>query len=418
MGTVSAAPPLVDAVRRLLDADRPGSGPVPGMPDDDDLRDVVDRAVRATGALLGPSELREATRAVRDELYGAGPLQRWLDDPRVTDVLVNGPDEVWIELDGRLERTADRLGTAADVRALAVRLAAVGGRRLDDAAPTADARLPDGTRLHAVLPPVAGPCAVISLRVVRPRPFTLDELVAGGTVPAAAAPVLRALVAARANLLVSGATGSGKTTLLATLLSLVPADQRVVVIEESGELRPAHPHVVHLVARQANADGAGGVGLSDLVREALRMRPDRLVLGECRGAEVREVLTALNTGHEGGFATVHANAAADVPARLEALGALAGWGRDALAAQAASALDAVLHLRRAHGGGRPRHLAEIGVVRRGLTGALEVAPAVVCGADGTVTPGPAWEQLAARLAEGLRVGLGAAGGALGERSGP
>jgi len=175
---------------------------------------------------------------------------------------------------------------------------------------------------------------------------------------------------------------------------------------------------VHLVARQANADGAGGVGLSDLVREALRMRPDRLVLGECRGAEVREVLTALNTGHEGGFATVHANAAADVPARLEALGALAGWGRDALAAQAASALDAVLHLRRAHGGGRPRHLAEIGVVRRGLTGALEVAPAVVCGADGTVTPGPAWEQLAARLAEGLRVGLGAAGGALGERSGP
>jgi pilus assembly protein CpaF len=341
---------------------------------------------------------------------------------------------VWVERSGRLVRTGDRLGSPADVRALAVRLAAAGGRRLDDAAPAVDARLPDGTRLHAVLPPLAGPCAVLSLRAVRARPFTLDELVAGGTVPPPVAPVLRALVDARANVLVTGSTGSGKTTLLATLLSLVPADQRIVVVEEAGELRPDHPHVLHLACRQANADGAGEVGLPRLVREALRMRPDRLVLGECRGAEVREVLTALNTGHEGGFATLHANAAADVPARLEALGALAGLGRDALGALAVAAFDAVLHLRRAPGGAlvgragasdaragasddRPgaggvsraddggsgawRYLAEVAIVRRARDGTLEVAPALLCDPDGAVRPGPAWTQLTGRLAPAL-----------------
>ena len=285
------------------------------------------------------------------------------------------------------------LGGADDVRALAVRLAAAGGQRLDDASPAVDARLPDGTRLHAVLPPVAGACALISLRVVRSRAFTVEQLVASGTLAPALVPVVRALVATRANLLISGATGSGKTTLLAALLSLVPHDERLVVVEEAGELAPAHPHVVRLLARHANVDGAGRVDLTDLVRHALRMRPDRIVLGECRGAEVREVLAALNTGHDGGCATVHANAAADVPARLEALAALAGMSREAVAAQAASAFDAVLHLRRAD----RRYVAEVGVVRRGAAGDLEVACALRVDPSGVTVPGPAWSALADRL---------------------
>ena len=212
-------------------------------------------------------------------------------------------------------------------------------------------------------------------------------------------PVVRALVATRANLLVSGATGSGKTTLLAALLSLVPHDERLVIVEEAGELAPAHPHVVRLLARHANVDGAGRVDLADLVRHALRMRPDRIVLGECRGAEVREVLAALNTGHDGGCATVHANAAADVPARLEALAALAGMSRDAVAAQAASAFDAVLHLRRAE-----RRVRRRGRRRRRGAGRATSRWRARCGSTRPVpaATGPAWPALAARL--GLTAG--------------
>ena len=336
-------------------------------------QDQVRVVVRDCGAVLGSRALAELVTAVRADMLGAGPLQALLDAAEVTDVLVNGPDAVWVERAGRLERAAVDLGSVEAVRTLAVRLAAAGGQRLDDASPLVDARLPDGTRLHAVLPPVAGGCTLLSLRVLRPRAFTMTELVAGGGVAPGFVPVLRRLVAARANVLVSGATGTGKTTLLSALLSLVPADERVVCIEEAGELAPDHPHVVRLLTRRSNVEGSGGVGLTDLVRQALRMRPDRIVLGECRGAEVREVLTALNTGHEGGWATVHANTAADVPARLEALAALAGMDRGAVAAQVVSAVDAVVHLRRV--GGR-RCVSEVGVVQRDPGGAVEVVTAL------------------------------------------
>jgi pilus assembly protein CpaF len=359
----------------------------------------VTAAVRAAGVVLGSRALAELDVAVRAELLGAGPLQGLLEDPDVTDVLVNAPDEVWVERAGRLVRVAVDLGTPARVRELAVRLAAAGGQRLDDSSPTVDARLPDGTRLHAVLPPVSDACALISLRVLRRRAFTLAELVASGGVAPALVPVLRALVLTRANLLVTGATGSGKTTLLSALLSIVPDDERIVCIEESGELTPHHPHVVRLLARRANVDGAGEVPLAELVRQALRMRPDRIVLGECRGAEVRDVLTALNTGHEGGCATLHANTAADVPARLEALASLAGMTREAVAAQAASAFDAVLHLRR---DGPRRYLAEIAVVRRGPAGELVVEAAVAVAGGGLPVRGSGWSVLAERI------GLGAA----------
>ncbi|CAM5783878.1 TadA family conjugal transfer-associated ATPase [Cellulomonas persica] len=360
------------------------------------LGTAVELVARERGAVLGSAVLPATVQAVRAAIFGAGPLQPFLDDPRVSDVLVNGPRDVWVELDGRLIRTDVDLGSEQDVRALAVRLAAAGGQRLDDGAPTVDARLPDGTRLHAVLPPVAGGSALLSLRVVRSRALSMDELVRVGTVPRELAGVVRALVDARANLLVSGATGAGKTTLLAALLSWARHDERIVVIEEAGELAPDHPHVVRLLARRANVEGVGRVDLAELVRQALRMRPDRIVLGECRGAEVREVMAALNTGHDGGCATVHANTAADVPARLEALAALAGLSRDATAAQASAAFDAVLHLRRSGPGRTRRMLAEIAVVQRGRDG-LEAVTAVAVGPSGAVARGPGWARLAARL---------------------
>ena len=369
--------------------------------------ELVTQVVRDCGAVLGSRALADLVAAVRAELLGAGPLQSLLEEVDVTDVLVNGPRDVWVERAGRLERVDVDLGGPEQVRALAVRLAAAGGQRLDDASPMVDARLPDGTRLHAVLPPIGGAGTLLSLRVLRRRAFTLTDLVAAGGVARGFDPVLRALVATRANVLISGATGTGKTTLLATLLSLVPPTERIVCIEESGELEPDHPHVVRLLARRANVEGVGEVGLPDLVRHALRMRPDRIVLGECRGAEVREVLTALNTGHEGGWATVHANTAADVPARLEALAALAGMGRESVAAQAASALHAVVHLRR---DGGERYLSEVAVVTRDARGELEVVPAlrVVRGAAaGDVERGPGWAQLAGR--RGLAGGAGPAG---------
>ncbi|WP_029663129.1 TadA family conjugal transfer-associated ATPase [Cellulomonas sp. KRMCY2] len=349
--------------------------------------------VRDLGAVLGQEDLSALTAAVRAEVHGAGVLQALLDTPEVSDVLVNGPRSVWVDRGAGLQRVDVDLGGATQVRALAVRLAAAGGQRLDDAAPVADARLPDGTRLHAVLPPVAARGALISLRVLRRRAFSLEELVEAGSVAPGLAPVLRALIARRANILVSGATGTGKTTLLASLLSLVPATERIVCIEEAGELEPDHPHVVRLVTRHRNVEGAGEVDLADLVRHALRMRPDRIVLGECRGAEVREVLTALNTGHEGGCATVHANTVEDVPARLEALAALAGMSRDAVAAQASSALHAVIHLRRDAG---LRYVAQVGVVLRDAHGGLAVEAAVEQGRDGGLRVGPGWERLASR----------------------
>lgn len=320
----------------------------------------------------------------------AGPLQPLLDDVAVTDVLVNGPGPVWVD-SGRGLRPVDvGLRGEEQVRSLATRLALQGGRRLDDACPAVDARLPCGTRLHAVIPPVSPNGTLISLRVPRRRAFTLAELVDGGTVPAAWTDLLERIVRQRLAFLVSGGTGTGKTTVLSTLLSLADPSERVLIVEDAAELRPALPHVVRLEARHANSEGAGEVTQADLVRHALRMRPDRVVVGECRGAEVRDLLSALNTGHEGGCGTVHANTAMDVPARLEALAALAGMTSRELSAQAASALDLVIHLRR-HA--QRRWISEIGWFHRRSNGELAVVPVVT--ADGE--RGEGWAPLRERL---------------------
>ena len=280
-----------------------------------------------------------------DEFVGPGALAPLLADPTVTDVLVNGR-EVWVDRGAGLVRSAIRVGGPDQVRRLAQRLAAAAGRRLDEGCPFVDARLPDGTRLHAVLPPIAVDGPYLSLRTFRLRAFSLGELVAAGTVSAGGAGLLAAIVAARLAYLVTGGTGAGKTTVLSTLLGLVPRDERIVLVEDASEIRPDHPHVVALQARTSNVEGAGEVGLRTLVRQALRMRPDRLVVGECRGAEVIDLLGALNTGHEGGAGTLHANTPRDVPARLEALGLLGGVTREALHAQLSAALQVLVHLRR------------------------------------------------------------------------
>jgi pilus assembly protein CpaF len=319
------------------------------------------------GGLLGEDDVLLAVREAVDELAGAGPLEPLLRLPGVTDVLVNGPDQVWIDRGAGLERTPLRFPDDDAVRRLGVRLAAAAGRRLDDAAPWVDAGLPDGTRLHAVLPPVSGSGTCLSLRVLRRSSPDLAALVAAGTFPGRSEQLVRALVERRLAFLVSGGTGAGKTTLLSALLGLVAPGERMVLCEDAAELVPGHPHVVRLLTRPANVEGAGRVTLRDLVRQALRMRPDRLVVGEVRGAEVTDLLAALNTGHEGGCGTLHANRTAEVPARLEALGMAAGLDRAAVHSQAAAGLAVVVHVRRSGSG---RRVEEIGVVRRSGDGVV------------------------------------------------
>jgi pilus assembly protein CpaF len=347
---------LVDRIRHRLVS-------TAGSSDDPALASIVrdEAAVLADDVVL--AELR---REVAAELAGAGPLEHLLEMPGITDVMVNGPSEVWLDRGYGIERVAVTFPDDAAVRRLAQRLAAGAGRRLDDASPFVDATLPDGTRLHAVLPPITAH-PTISLRVLQRRRFTLAQLA-----PPDLAELLAALVAARLAVLVSGGTGSGKTTLLGAMLATATLDERLVVIEDAAELEIDHPHIVRLVTRAPNVEGQGAIGLRELVRQALRMRPDRLIVGEFRGAEMAELLVALNTGHEGGAATVHANTAGDVPARLVALGALAGLSRAAVLSQVVGAIDVIVHLRR---DGGSRRIDEIAVVQ-------------AVGADVTVMP--AW----------------------------
>jgi pilus assembly protein CpaF len=339
------APDLVDRVRRRM-ANAPA-----------DFED----AVRSESDLLTDDVvLAELQRHVGAELLGAGPLEALLATPGVTDVLVNGPDEVWIDRGAGLERAAVSFADDAALRRLAVRLAASAGRRLDDSTPFADAALADGTRLHAALPPVVTH-PTISLRVLARARYELLDLVRAGSMPNEVAELLQAVVSARLAFVVCGGTGTGKTTLLGALLGCVDTGERLLIVEDAAEIVTSHPHVVRLVTRAANVEGAGAIELRDLVRQSLRMRPDRIVVGEFRGAEIADLLAALNTGHSGGAATLHANSAADVPARFGALGALAGMDRACTHAQVASALQVIVQLRR--GRARRRVVAEIGLLQ-------------------------------------------------------
>lgn len=352
-------------------------------------------ALRFEGRLIGDAAVLEVVDALRRDTVGAGPLDELLHRDGVTDVLVNGPDEVYADSGRGLVLTDVRFPDDAAVRRLAQRLASTAGRRLDDASPYVDVRLTDGTRFHAVLAPVARPGTCLSLRIPARTVMTVDDLVTAGAMARTAAEVLLDLVAARIAFVVSGGTGSGKTTLLAALLSRVAPYERIVIVEDASELRPDHPHVVSLEARQPNIEGAGEIPLRQLVREALRMRPDRLVVGEVRGAEVVDLLAALNTGHEGGCGTVHANAAADVPARFEALAGAAGLSREAVHAQLAAALQAIVHLRRERDG--VRRVAEIAVLERQRDGLVWAETAVSFSPDLSATTGPGAARLESLL---------------------
>jgi pilus assembly protein CpaF len=298
---------------------------------------------------------------------------------------------VWVERGGRLYATGVRLPDETAVRELAQRLATRAGRRLDDAMPFVDAGLPGGVRLHAVLWPTSRRGTCVSLRVGSRRPTGLADLVSLGAADEVMAGVLRRLVSEKVTALVTGGTGSGKTTVLSALLELVAPDERIVVVEETGEVDPRHPHVVLLEGRAPNVEGAGAVTLADLVRQALRMRPDRLVVGEVRGPEVVQLLAAFNTGHEGCLGTLHANRTADVPARVEALALGAGMRRDAVRSQLAAGLGAVVHLARTADGRRVvREVAVVDTVDGGSV-------ALVCAYayDGVRTlPGPGADRLA------------------------
>lgn len=342
------------------------------------------------GGIVDDAVLARLRTEVSAQLLGLGPLEPLFALPGLTDILVNGPRSVWIDRGRGLEPVDIGFADAAAVRTLAQRLVTTAGRRLDDAAPFADAVLADGTRVHAVLPPLVRE-PTLSLRLFTHRGRSLADLVAGSALPVQAAQLLRGVVAARFAFVISGGTGAGKTTLLGAMLAEVPHDERIVVVEDTPELAVGHPHVVGLTTRAANVEGAGAIGLRELVRQSLRMRPDRLVVGEFRGAEMVELLVALNTGHDGGAATLHANTAAAVPQRLVALGGLAGHSRGAVVELAAAALQLVLHVVRV---GARRRLAEIGLLER-AGDELIVSPVW------TATTGPesAMHELAARCRE-------------------
>lgn len=329
-------PRVPEAVRRA------GPAPVP-------RRD----AVAEVGARVSAeSPRREPRRRELPDHPALEPLRDVLSDPAVTDVFVNGTDGLFVDRGRGVEQVAGWRAGADELRTLAVALIGVGGRHLDDGTPLVDVRWEHGARVHAVLPPVACSGAAISIRLPDVDVPDLDELGRRGMFDAVTGARLDSLVTKRANVLVTGATGAGKTTLLAALLGRVPASERIVTIEDVAELRISHPHHVRLEARQPNLEGAGAVPLARLVREALRMRPDRLVVGECRGEEVRELLMALNTGHDGGAGTVHAGSIRDLPARLDALGALAGLDDHATARQVVSAIGVVVHVERGTDGVR------------------------------------------------------------------
>lgn len=357
--------------------------------------EALDEAImrlKAPGKGIG--DVGSALEELDARLNGLGEvLAPLLRLPGITDILVNST-RVWVDCGQGVEPIDDGFSSEEEVRALAITMAAICGKRLDDAVPIVDGILPMGVRVHAVIPPLSGEGTIISLRIPARGGLTLEQMRKGASIDDTTQQILSRMLEVRCNVLISGATGSGKTTLLSALLSSISVNERLICIEEMSELHPAHPHVVHLQARQANTQGRGEVSLSELVRAAMRMRPDRIILGECRGGEVRDIMSALNTGHRGSFATIHANTPAEVPARLSALGALVGMSAEATHVQAHAAFDLVVHMERSVGsdGNTGRRVAQIGVF--GLErGELTCSCAYRIDRRGRGSTGPAWEEL-------------------------
>jgi pilus assembly protein CpaF len=340
---------LAEVLRaRLVSRAREGAAGADRL--ESDVRELVEREA---AALTDDERARLVQRVLR-LAAGLGPLDALLGDSSVDEVMVNGTGAVWVERRGRLEPTPATFGSEDELMHAIERILAPLGRRVDEAAPLCDARLPDGSRVNVVIPPLTltGPC--LTIRKFRREGFGLDDLVANGTLPRALADLLARCVAARASILVSGGTGSGKTTTLNALSGAIPDGERIVTIEDAAELRLRQRHVVRLEARPPNLEGRGEVTIRQLVRNALRMRPDRIVVGEVRGPEALDMLQALNTGHEGSLTTVHANSPVDALRRVETLALMAGLGlpHAAVREQVASALDVVVHQSRGRDGAR------------------------------------------------------------------
>ena len=334
------------------------------------IRVLVDREA----GVLDLATRRALSARVAQRSFGLGPLEVLLDDPAVDEIMVFGGGVVWVERGGRIEPTAVTFGDEGELRHVIERILAPLGRRVDEAEPLCDARLPDGSRVHVVIPPLALDGPSLTIRRFRPRGLSADDLVAGGTLSSALRDMLARAVAARMTILISGGTGSGKTTTLNALSSFVGTGERVVTIEDTAELRLRQPHVVRLEARPANVEGRGEVTIRELVRNALRMRPDRIVVGEVRGAEALDMLTAMTSGHDGSLCTVHAGSPEEALRRLETLALMAGVGlpHAAVAQLVADAVDLVVHQARGADGVR-RVTAVSEVVRvAGGSGTREV----------------------------------------------
>ena len=319
------------------------------------IRETANRLINDASAPLSLLQRRHVVRQIEDEVMGLGPLEPLLADPSVSDILVNGAHQVYVERGGKIESTDVRFNDDAHLLNIIDRIVSKVGRRIDESMPMVDARLQDGSRVNAIIPPLAIDGPVLSIRRFGRDTLTMDDLIRLGSISPAIVDVLKAIVLARLNVMISGGTGSGKTTLLNVMSSYIPERERIITIEDSAELQLRQPHVVRLETRQVNVEGKGQITQRDLVRNSLRMRPDRIVVGEVRGAEALDMLQAMNTGHDGSLTTVHANSSRDALSRIETMVAMSGvqFPIAALRAQIASAIDVIVHMER-HEDGRRR----------------------------------------------------------------
>jgi pilus assembly protein CpaF len=320
----------------------------------EEVREVADELCQRSTNLLSRTEREQLVNEVLDETFGLGPLEPLMSDPRVGDILVNGPNTVYVERDGRLELTDITFTDAAHLRNIVQRIVSQAGRRVDETSPMVDSRLPDGSRINAVIQPVALDGALVSIRRFGVRPILAADLVAGKSLPQEVLDFLAACIRARLNIVVSGGTGSGKTTLLNVLSAFIPEDERVITIEDAAELRLQQRHVGRMETRPKNLEGVGEITTRELVRNALRMRPDRIIVGECRGPETLDMLQAMNTGHEGSLTTVHANDTREALGRLEIMVGMAGFDLPqwVIRRQIAGAIHLVVQVSRLLGGTR------------------------------------------------------------------
>jgi pilus assembly protein CpaF len=325
-------------------------------------REALTEIVEAERVPLSNEERHRLVREISDDVLGYGPLQPLLDDPSVSEIMVNGPDMIFVERAGKLTLTTSRFRSEEQLRRVIEKIVSRVGRRIDESSPLVDARLEDGSRVNAVIPPLAVSGSTLTIRKFSADPLTVDDLVRFGSLSPEMAQLLEACVAAHLNILVSGGTGTGKTTLLNVLSSFIPEGERIITIEDAVELQLQQSHVVRLESRPANIEGRGEITIRDLVKNSLRMRPDRIVVGECRGGEALDMLQAMNTGHDGSLSTVHANAPRDAIARLETLVLMAGMDLPlrAIREQIASAIDVVVQLTRLRDGTRRvTHITEV-----------------------------------------------------------